>query len=58
MIELPKKLTDFDIYYNSPFTIFEKKRLLNNDHYQQLFDEFPAENFFENAHSFRKQEIF
>lgn len=58
MIELPKKLKDFDVYLVSPFTIFEKKKLLNNDYYQKLFDEFPTENFFENAHSLGNKKYF
>ena len=58
MIELPKKLKDFDVYLDSPFTIFEKKKILNNDYYQKLFDEFPTENFFENAHSLGNKKYF
>ena len=37
---------------------FEKKGLLSKDHYQQLFDEFPAENFFENTHSLGNKKYF
>lgn len=58
MIKLPSQLREFEVYIDKPFTIFEKKKLLKNDHYQKLYDEFPLDDFFDNAHSLGNKKYF
>ena len=58
MIKLPKNLNDFEIYLKNPFTIFEKKNIFRKEIYNQLYKEFPNENYFDSKHSLGLKKYF
>lgn len=58
MIKLPKNFNGFEIYKNNPFTIFEKKNIFSEEIYNQLYNEFPNENYFESKHSLGLKKYF
>lgn len=58
MIKLPKNFNDFEIYIDNPFTIFEKKNIFSENIYNQLYEEFPNENYFDSKHSLGLKKYF
>ena len=45
-LNLPNKIDEFDKYIKSPFSIFEKKKFLDQKFYNELRDSFPEEELF------------